>query len=159
MWSLSQTSASGQVDTVFPRLGLFSWHSLHLLTYRRTSWLMPGHQAIIRTAVSVAFLPGWVSWALAITMCLCLGGMKGTTPLKMTPLWMVKTSFCCSNPFSASEHCFQMPLYIRLMTSWKSRFNPSSILMSDWVTRSDWTELIMSRSRKKLNYHIRWIQN
>ena len=96
MWSLSQSSASGQVDTIFPRLGLFSRHSLHLLTYRRTSWLMPGHQAIIRTAVSVAFLPARVSWALAITMSLSLGGMKGTTPRKIFLLWMVKASFCCS---------------------------------------------------------------
>ena len=143
MWSRSQTSASGHVETVFPRLGLFNWQFLHLLTKCWTSWVMPGHQAIILTDASVAFFPGCVSCAFAKTKCRSLGGMKGTTPLKMIPLCKVSASFCCSNPFSASEHCFQLPLLIRFIMSWKSLFVPSSVLISAWVTRSLWAKYML----------------
>ena len=73
---------------------------------------MPGHYAIILTDASVAFFPGCVSCAFAKSKCRSLGGMKGTTPLMMIPLFKISASFCCSNPFSASEHCFQLPLLI-----------------------------------------------
>ena len=62
------------------------------------------------TDALVAFFLGCVSCAFAKTKCLSLGGMKGTTPLKMIPLCMVSASFCCLNPLSASEHSFQLPL-------------------------------------------------
>ena len=114
--------------------------SLHLQTYQRRSWLIPCHHAIIRTAVSFAILPGCVSWASAIANHLSLGGLKGTTPRKMTPLWIVKASFCWSKPFSASERCFQFCLFNHLMTSMKSWFDPNSLAMSNSVTRSDWTK-------------------
>ena len=76
---------------------------------------MPGHHAIILTDASNAFFPGCGSCAFAKTKCRSLGGMEGTTPLKMIPLCKVGVSFCCSNPFSASEHCFQLPLLIRFI--------------------------------------------
>ena len=55
---------------------------------------MPGHHAIILTDASVAFFPGCVSCAFAKTKCRSLGGMKGTTPLKMIRLFMVSASLC-----------------------------------------------------------------
>ena len=81
---------------------------------------MPGHHAIILTDASVALFPGCVSCAYAKTKCRSLGGMKETTPLKMIPLCIASASFCCSNPFSASENCFQWPLLIRFIITWKS---------------------------------------
>ena len=103
MLSRSQTSASGRVEAVFPRLGLFIPQFLHLLTKFWTSWVIPCHHAIILTDASVSFFPGCVSCAFAKTKCRSLGGMKGTTPLKMIPLCEVSASFCCSNPFSESD--------------------------------------------------------
>ena len=91
---------------------------------------MPGHHAVILTEASVAFFLGCVSCAFALTKCRSLGGMNGTTPLKMVPWCIVSTSFCCSNPFIASEHCFQLPLLICFMISWNSLFNPSSFYFS-----------------------------
>ena len=90
---------------------------------------MPGHHAIILTDASVAFFPGCVSCAFTKTKCRSLGGMKGTTPLKMTPLCNVSAFFCGSNHFSASEHCFQLPLLICFIVSWKSLFVPISVLI------------------------------
>ena len=98
---------------------------------------MPGHNAIILTAASVAFFPGCVSCNFAKIKCRSLGGMKGTTFLKMIPLYKVSASFCCLNPFSASEHCFQLPLLTRFIMSWKSLFIPSSILISAWVSKQN----------------------
>ena len=69
-------------------------------------------------------------------MCRSLGGMKETTPLKMIPYCMVGASLSRSNPFSAAEHCFQLPFLIRFIISWKSMFVPSSVLISAWVTKS-----------------------
>ena len=143
MWSRSQTSASDHVETVFPRLGLLIWLFLHLLTKCWTFWVMPGHHAIILTDASVIFFPGCVLCAFFKTKCRSLGGVKGTTPLKLIPLCKVSAYFCCLNPFSASEHCFQLPLLIRFIMSWKSMFVPSSVLISAWVTKSLWANQML----------------
>ena len=88
------------------------------------------------TGASVAFYPGNVSCAFSKTKCRSLGGMKRTKPLKMIPLCIVSASFCCSNPFSAPENCFQLPLFFRLLMYGKSLFVSSSNLISAWVTES-----------------------
>ena len=88
---------------------------------------MLGHHAIILTDASVAFLPECVSCDFAKSKCRSLGAMKGTTPRKMIPLCMVSVSLCCSNTFSAPEHCFQLALLIRFVMSWSSLFVPISV--------------------------------
>ena len=98
--------------------------------------VMPGHHDIFLTDGSVAFLPGYVSLAFAKFKCRSLDGMKGTTPLKMITLCIVSAAFCRSNPFSASDHCFELPILIRLIMSWKSVFDPTSFLVSALVTKS-----------------------
>ena len=121
----------------WPRRDCFSQaRPVHLtiLTFTNKVWVMPGHHAIILTDASVAFFPGCVSCAFAKTKCRSLGGMKGTTLLKMIPLCKVSASFCCSNPFSASEHYFRLPLLIRFIMSLKSLLVPSSVLISACVT-------------------------
>ena len=141
MWSRSQTSASGHVETVFPRLGLFIWQFLHLVTKCWTSWVMPGNHAII---LIDAFFPGCVSRAFAKSKCRSLGGMKGTTPLKMIPLCKLSASFCCSYPFSTSEHCFQLPLFDSFhYVLEESIFFASSVLISAWVTKSLWAKKML----------------
>ena len=73
----------------------------------------------------------WISlMRFAETKCRSLGGMKGTTPLEIFPLCMVSASLCCSNLFSASENCFQLPLLIRSIMSRKNLFVPTSVLIS-----------------------------
>ena len=51
-------SAFGQDHTLVLRLCPFAWRFIHLLTYRRIWLRMPGHQAINRSAVFVAFFCG-----------------------------------------------------------------------------------------------------
>ena len=104
---------------------------------------MPGHHATVLTDESIAFFLRCVPCAIAKSKCRSLRGMRGTTPLKMTPLCIVSASFCFSNPFSASEHCFQLPLLIRFIMSSKCLFVPSSVLISAWVTKSLWKYIFL----------------
>ena len=67
-----------------------------------------------------------LSHALLTTKSRSLARKKGTTPLKMNPLCIVFSSFCFSDAFSASELCFQMPLLICFIMSWKTLFVPNS---------------------------------
>ena len=92
---------------------------------------MPVHQAIIQTDVPLAILPGFISWALAVSACLFLGLMKGTTPRKRIQLWI----FLLLENLLWFWAMFPVFAFILLMTYWNSRFDPSSVLMSDWVTR------------------------
>ena len=104
---------------------------------------MPGHHAIILTDASVAFFPKCVSCTFAEIKCPSLGGMKGTTTLKMIPLCMVSASLWCSNIFSASEHCIQLPLLIRFIMAGRSLFAPTPVLISARVTKLLWANQML----------------
>ena len=61
----------------------------------------------------VACFPGCDSCAYAKAKYVSLRGMNVLTPLKMITMYTVIAFFCCLNPFSISEHCFQFLTSIR----------------------------------------------
>ena len=116
---------SPQSWPVFLAFSTFTNVSMNILTDA-------GHQAIVWTACSFSCSYAWVG-----LMSFCHHHMsqfvwnEDATPRKMIPLWIAKLSFCWSKPFFASEHCFQFPIFIFFMASWKIHFDPSSVLMSN----------------------------
>ena len=103
MWSHYQTSASGHFKVSFPRLGLFIWQFLRLLTKFWPSWVIPGHHAFILTDATVAFFPGCVSCAFCQNQLSQFGWNERSNASILIPSCMVSASLCCSNTFSASE--------------------------------------------------------
>ena len=102
----SHKTASGHVETAFPRLGLFIRQFSHLLTKCLMSPTVPGHPAIIVSDSLVASFTGFVSCAFAKTNYLSSNGMVetknfcGNKQKNMIPLCIVNAFLCCANCFS-----------------------------------------------------------
>ena len=136
MCNRSQTSASGHEETVFHRLGLFIRQFLHLNKIMNVFGNARPPCYHSDQCLSCILLKMGLMHSCRNQMS-SLGGLKGTTTLKMIPLCMVNASFCCSNPFSASEHRFHLPVLIRFIMHWKILDAPSLVLISAWVTLSE----------------------
>ena len=108
-----------------------------------TSGVKPGYHIIILTNTSMAIFPRCVSSTFAKSN-VRFWWNKGKTPLKKTPLFVVKASFCFSNNFSTFKHCFQSPHLIFLIMSWNCLFAPNMGPVSSWVTKSFWAKPMLT---------------